>query len=162
MRPVPIRIAIGLAVVGVAVLVGGVASGLEELEGGSAGAALGAFAFGGVMGLLLLGLGLVNLVGPARRPHPVLVDSEGITWWLAREPQLVRWDDLVAVEEWSRPIGLGALQPRANLLMLRTREGAHPGWIDNRLLAADPVEVRDLLRHYLAQPTERATLSRTA
>ena len=70
--------------------------------------------------------------------------------------------DITSVDEWSRPIGIGLFNPRANYIAIRAREGTPSGWVDNRLVAAEPAAVRDLLRHYLDDPAARTTLSRTS
>lgn len=149
-----------LSVVGLLILVGGVSAGVRVLMDGDV-AGVVPLLFGLAFGLTIAGLGLVNLAGPARRPKPLLIDAQGVTWWMARQPQLVRWEDVTEIDEWSRPIGVGLFNPLANYVRIRAREGATSGWVDTRLVAAEPAAVRDLLRHYLENPTDRGTLSRT-
>ena len=161
MRAIPFRLAAVLTVVGLLVLAGGVLGGVDELGDGNV-AGVVPLLFGLAAGTAIAGLGAVNLAGPARRPKPLLINADGVTWWLARLPQLVRWEDITGIDEWSRPMGIGLFNPRANYIAIRTREGVTPGWVDNRLVAAEPAAVRDLLRHYLDVPTDRATLSRTS
>ena len=161
MRAIPLRLAAVLTVVGLFLLVGGVLLAVDEFRDGNV-AGVVPLLFGLVAGTAIAGLGAVNLAGPARRPKPLLISAGGVTWWLARLPQLVRWEDITSIDEWSKPIGIGLFNPRANYLAIRTREGATPGWVDNRLVAADPAAVRDLLRHYLENPADRGTLSRTS
>ena len=161
MRAIPFRLAAVLTVVGLLVLAGGVLGGVDELRDGNV-AGVVPLLFGLAAGTAIAGLGAVNLAGPARRPKPLLINADGVTWWLARLPQLVRWEDITGIDEWSRPMGIGLFNPRANYIAIRTREGVTPGWVDNRLVAAEPAAVRDLLRHYLDVPTDRATLSRTS
>ena len=159
MRAIPLRVAIVLTVVGVLVLAGGVLGGVDLLREGDV-AGVVPLLFGMLAGLAIGALGAVNLAGPARNPKPLLISEQGVTWWLARLPQLVRWEDITSIDEWSKPIGVNLLNPRTNYIAIRAREGVVPGWVDNRLVAGDPAAVRDLLRHYLDNPADRATLSR--
>ena len=68
-----------LIVVGLFLLVGCVLVAVDEFRDGPV-AGVVPLMFGLVAGTAIAGLGAANLAGPARRPKPLLVKADGVTW----------------------------------------------------------------------------------
>lgn len=137
MRPVSLRVSLGLAIVGVLVLIGAAAGAWRALPDNPAKAAA-AVVMGGGLGLLIGALGLGNLLPRVRKPRPVLLSDDGVSWVFGGERHLARWDEIASVEPWWTPVGYGIIRSTANHILLRGADGEPVTTFRVALLAVDP------------------------
>lgn len=141
-RPVALPIVGLLVLLGAFLLIGGVVAGVIGLSDGNA-RAIAVLVMGPVLGIVLLVLGLANLRPKSRAPEPVLLAARGVGWMWAGRRQWTAWEDLGAIEPWWTKVGLGRPplpRLRANLIVLRGRDGAPLVAIAVTLLATAPQE----------------------
>lgn len=153
-RPAALPIVGFLVLLGGFLLVGGVTAGVMGLSRGDP-RAVAVLVMGPSFGVVLLGLGLINLHPKTRRPAPVLLASHGVGWMWGGRRRWTAWQDVGAIEPWWTKVGVRRLplpRLRTNLILVRDRDGAPLEAIPVTLFATAPEEaLRAIQRRWEAE-----------
>lgn len=154
MRPIPLRLSLGLSIVGLLVLIGAIAGAWHTMPDDAVKATATAL-FGGLVGLVIGGLGAANLRSAARNPRPTLLYDDGLSWVFGGERQWARWDEIASVEPHWTPVGVGIIRVATNHILLTGHDGEPVTAFRTALLDVDPAAALEAIRE--ARASARTT-----
>lgn len=153
MRALPLRVSLVLSAVGLLMLVGAMAVAWKTMAADPVRATVSAL-IGGGLGLVIGALGAVNLLPAARKPRPILLYHDGVSWVFGGERQWAGWEEIASIEARWTPVQAGRVRVTTNHIVLNGPDGEPVTSFRTALLAVDPESALQALREQKAAAPE--------